>query len=433
MIVPVGAGLGVARTGLVVGDVDIFSTRDAMEREGKGRVVKSVDYDVIIVGGGPAGAAAAGAAVEVGLSALLLEKKRMPRPKPCAGFIFKEAREFLEMHYPDIPDAVKAEPYHMRKILLHAGGRLHMEVEEDGLSVWRDRFDRWLCESSGAEVWDHAALLDFSEWRDRVEVVCGRGGSETKLSACSLIAADGGVSAVARRIDSSLTDGAPFICTRHEYHRADCDLEPGAFHVFMDAAYGVYPAVYFKDDLAVVDTSVRRGRKISPTRGAFHSMLARDFGFNSREEVRAYGCSVVFTAAINRFCLGTDRVLVTGEAAGFMNALGEGISSALATGRLAGKAAAAGGVSPPGRLYRESVTAERDRTAREWSLLSLLSGGARPELNRALVSLPVGDKLRFLKAVLAWQRGGGVAPGPSRDSIEVALRRILRGTYDYRS
>jgi flavin-dependent dehydrogenase len=195
----------------------------------------------------------------------------------------------------------------------------------------------------------------------------------------------------------------------------------------------VYPAVYFKDDLTVVDTSVRRGRKIRPTREVFQAMLSSSFGFKSREEVQTYGCSVAFTAAVNRFCFGTDRVLVAGEAAGFMNALGEGISSALATGRLAGKAATESQDSPPGRLYRESVTGERERTAREWSLLTMLSGGARPELNHALARLPLADKLRFLKSVLAWQRGGGVAPGPSRDSLEVALRKLLRGTYEFRS
>jgi len=395
--------------------------------------MRPVDYDVLVIGGGPAGAAAAKAAVEGGASSLLLERKPMPRLKPCAGFIFKEAREILERDFPAIPAAVRSEPYPLRKILLHIGKGLSVDVEEDGLSVWRDKFDQWLCETSGAEVWDHTSLVDFSEWRDRVEVVCRRNGKKTAISARTLIAADGGVSFVARKIDPSFASGAPFICTRHEYHRADCSLEPGAFHVFMDAAYGVYPAVYFKDDLTVVDTSVRRGNKIGPTRAVFHSMLARDFGFHSREEIKAIGCSAVFTAAVNRFCFGTGRVLVAGEAAGFMNALGEGISSALATGKLAGEAAAASGGLPPGPLYRESVAGERERTAREWSLLTLLSGGARPELKQALLKLPLGVKLRFLKAVLAWQRGGGVAPGPSRDSIEVALRKLLRGTYDFRS
>jgi len=393
----------------------------------------STDYDVVVAGGGPAGASAAKAAVEGGLRTLILERKEMPRLKPCAGYIFKEARESLDRHYPPLPDGVYAEPRYVKEIKLYIDSRLHIDVEEDGLSVWRDKFDAWLCESSGAEIWDRTALVDFSEWRDRVELVCKCEGGETRLSTSTLIAADGGLSRVVGKLDPTFIDDAPYIHSRHEYHRADCQLEPGVFHVFIDAEYGVYPAVYFKDDLMVVDTSVSRGKKIGPTRDAFHAMLKRDFGFSSREEVHNLGCRVTFTAALNRFCLGTDRVLVAGEAAGFMNALGEGISSALATGRLAGLAAAASAGAPPGPVYRQSAAPERDRTAREWSLLSLLSGGSRPELNRALGRLPIMDRLRFVRGVLAWQRGGGVAPGLDRDFIEVALRRILRGSYDYRS
>jgi flavin-dependent dehydrogenase len=391
------------------------------------------DYDVVVVGGGPAGAAAAKAAVEGGLSTLLLERKKMPRLKPCSGYLFKEARELLDAHYGPLPEGIRCDPFHINKIKLYQDGGLCLEVVEDGLSIWRDRFDQWLCESSGAEIWDVTSLVDFSEWRDRVELVCASNGKEKRLSCGVLIAADGGLSRVTNRIDPSFLKGAPYICVRHEYHRGRTDLEPGVFHVFMDARYGVYPACYFKDDLMVVDTSVRRGNKIGPTRDAFHAMLKREFAFESREEVFTLGCRCTFTSAVNRFCLGTDRVLIAGEAAGFMNSLGEGISSALSTGYLAGRAIVEAGGTPPGPIYRPSTVADRDRTAREWSLLTMLSGGARPELNRALMQVPLKDKLRFVKGVLAWQRGGGVAPGINRDSVEVLLRRLLRGSYDFRS
>jgi flavin-dependent dehydrogenase len=47
-------------------------------------------YDAIIVGGGPAGSAAATVLAEAGLSVILLEEKRMPRHKVCGEFITPE-------------------------------------------------------------------------------------------------------------------------------------------------------------------------------------------------------------------------------------------------------------------------------------------------------------------------------------------------------
>lgn len=391
------------------------------------------DYDVIVVGGGPGGAAAALAAVEGGLNTLLLEKKKMPRHKPCAGYIFDEAQGLLDEHFGEVPDEVKTDPDYVSKITAHLDRDNHLDIGESGLSVWRDRFDQWLCRESGAEIWDGAELVDFAEWEAHVEIACSCDGKEERLSAGCMIAANGAMSKVVRRIDPTFFEGVLCIDSRHEYHRCDIDMEPGVFHVFIDADYGVYPAVYFKDDLVVIDTSVRVGKKLGPTRDAFHAMLRRDFGFDSHELVRHMGCRTAFSSIMNRFCLGTDRVLVAGEAAGFMNALGEGISTALATGYLAGKAVVDRDGAPPGPLYRERARPERKRTAREWSLPDMLTGRARPELRKAMLSLSPMEVLRFTRAMLAWQRKGGVAPGLDKGSVEVLLRRLFHRGFDYRA
>lgn len=392
-----------------------------------------VDYEVVVVGGGPAGAAAAKAASEAGMRTLLVEKKKMPRHKPCSGYVFTEAQEFIHRHYGPLPGEVMAEPPVIERERLHFGGDRYVDVRVLGWNVWRSKFDQWLCDRSGAEIWEGTKLVDFASWKDRVDVVLERGGEEIKLKAGILIAADGGLSRVVERIDPTFSEGVPQIVTCHEYHRCRVELEPGVFHVFLDADYGVYPAVYGKDDLVVVDTSVRRGRRLKPVREAFHAMLSRKYGFRPGEPYMRMGCRTIFPAAVNRFCLGTDRVLLAGEAAGFMNTLGEGISSALATGYLAGLAARGEGGGSPGEVYRQSVKAERERTAREWSLPALLMGRARPEFRQALRGVSPGDLLRLLHAILSWQRRGGVAPGLQREYLETALRRMLHGDYHFRA
>ncbi|MFC2019578.1 FAD-dependent oxidoreductase, partial [Chloroflexota bacterium] len=44
-------------------------------------------WDVIVVGAGPAGSAAAKRCAEHGLNTLVLEKRRPPRDKVCSGMI----------------------------------------------------------------------------------------------------------------------------------------------------------------------------------------------------------------------------------------------------------------------------------------------------------------------------------------------------------
>ena len=113
--------------------------------------------------------------------------------------------------------------------------------------------------------------------------------------------------------------------------------------------------------------------------------------------------------------------------------MGEGISSALATGYLAGRSVVESAGSPPGALYRRLAAPERERTVKEWRLTSLLTGEARPEFRASLQGLPLPQRLRVLSGILAWQWKGKMVPALSVQGLELALRRCLHGDYDFRS
>ena len=69
-----------------------------------------VDFDVAIIGGGPAGAAAAKEVTDRGLSAVIIEKKPMPRHKACSGLIIEDAVRVVTDSFGTIPDDVHSTP-----------------------------------------------------------------------------------------------------------------------------------------------------------------------------------------------------------------------------------------------------------------------------------------------------------------------------------
>ena len=77
-------------------------------------------YDLIIIGGGPAGSAAAITAARCGAKVLLLERGHFPRHKVCGEFVSAESRVLLS-----------SKPAHRQAILAQAS-RLDVPAEVIG-------------------------------------------------------------------------------------------------------------------------------------------------------------------------------------------------------------------------------------------------------------------------------------------------------------
>ena len=79
--------------------------------------------DVVVVGAGPAGAAAAKRCAENGLETLLLEKRKLPRDKVCDGMIMGPvAKRLIKQEYGDIPDQVLTQPQRIKGYTMHVPG-----------------------------------------------------------------------------------------------------------------------------------------------------------------------------------------------------------------------------------------------------------------------------------------------------------------------
>jgi flavin-dependent dehydrogenase len=107
-------------------------------------------YQVVIIGGGPAGAACAGKLVVEGLDCLILDKAVFPRPKVCAGWITPDVFKNLGLLPSDYPHDLSEFP--SLRIFL---GPLAFTLRGSQYAVRRIEFDQWLLSRSGAECLQH--------------------------------------------------------------------------------------------------------------------------------------------------------------------------------------------------------------------------------------------------------------------------------------
>lgn len=122
------------------------------------------EFDVLIVGGGPAGSACARELVGGGLRVAVLDRADFPRLKLCAGWITPEVLAALELAPAEYPHGLLS----FDKLMIHVKG-ICFPVHTVQHSIRRIEFDDFLLRRSGAALIRHA-VRDISRRGDGFEV-----------------------------------------------------------------------------------------------------------------------------------------------------------------------------------------------------------------------------------------------------------------------
>ena len=107
-------------------------------------------YDVLIIGGGPAGSSCARELVQGGLAVAVLERDEFPRTKLCAGWITPEVVADLELDPASYPHRFNTFDH----LVMHIRG-LSFRLKTVQHSIRRYEFDHYLLKRSGAVVHQH--------------------------------------------------------------------------------------------------------------------------------------------------------------------------------------------------------------------------------------------------------------------------------------
>jgi geranylgeranyl reductase family protein len=291
-------------------------------------------FDVVVIGGGPAGATAARHCSQNSLGTLLLEKKRLPRYKPCAGGVTAAALEELGF---DLGEGVVEKDCCGVRVQVKD---FRKDVTADRTvfcTVARSCFDEFLVKQAsmaGAEVHDGEGALWVENKGPGVLVRTDRESYRANI----VIGADGFFSTVRKSLGRGFDRDEVMLSVLCEVLLDEEEICRRFGNLLLVHCYFIdrgYAWIFPKHGSVTAGV----GGAVSDT-GILVAGLKRFLclhGLDDRVEIR--GGYVPVTRF--RHPVYDERVMLTGDAAGFVDSFtGEGIRYAIISGKIAAQTAA---------------------------------------------------------------------------------------------
>jgi geranylgeranyl reductase family protein len=299
-------------------------------------------HDLLVIGGGPAGATCARRAAESGLDVVLIEKEVHPREKPCGGALSPRAIDLLGF---DITNAVERE---FQAALIHTPAGRRTILTRDGFNAYlvkRSVFDDLLLERArraGVEVIQGTKIVAIEQLRKGVRSL-----SEGDSYKAHLLVGADGVNGITRKqlgIRSGWDSKSVAMCINAEFPMDSADIKnamtlEGYEHTVINLYYGLvdigYGWCFPKHESLNIGIGCRMDAAMN-LRDRWETLVSR---IEKSKKIKLH----VSNKTSARVPLGggegrviARRTMLIGDAAGLVSPVsGEGISYAIESGMLA--------------------------------------------------------------------------------------------------
>jgi menaquinone-9 beta-reductase len=312
-------------------------------------------YDIVIVGAGPAGSSAAIRLAHGGRNVLLIDKARFPRHKLCGEFVSPECLDHLK----DLGVITQVQQHHPQpidKTVFYSSGGRSFSVDSrwlaqnkgDSIGLCRQSLDQILLDRAvecGVAVRTETSVLDVAVANGgRVQLgLRSADGSTHETSASIVIDATGRGRYIARKFDKP-TKGIKPRQVAFKAHLRETRIEPGACEIFSyPGGYGGCSQVEggLFNLCFIVDAGLVRSIGSDPMKVLEGSVLKNKQAAQVLADIEVVGdwISVPIARYGSMNPAPATGIIAIGDAAAFIDPFtGSGISMALESSRIACKA-----------------------------------------------------------------------------------------------